>query len=357
MVLRNRGRRVGAVVSAVAVLFGGVLTSEPAHAETAAAVSMVGVNSANSADITATATGAATLQEFARNVAAMSPETAAKTPDQMQADYRVLQVDMEQVRSRMAPGGRCAGEDGAVHTQDLLIAPREATGIRYVSAEHLRLDTGWDPSGVADRCDVDVMWDEPHTGDPNDDTGVGANARPYEYRYASDCFARKKHYKVSGDLKIYMSWNDGCYANYVVRHDGNQSWNYYTVKSMSSCKNVQAKRLKSCGHGVKQNQAQNNGRPQWDDWAPIADSVGDCRTRSISVSAGPISVSSDYTHCEEQKIYKYAEAGKMSSYWKGKRDNTRGTQHQISVKYPQSAGRPHWTHWLNSDACLCLGIN
>lgn len=47
----------------------------------------------------------------------------------------------------------------------------------------------------------------------------------------------------------------------------------------------------------------------------------------------------------------------MSSYWNGKRDGTRATQHQVSVKYPHIAGRPHWSHWLNSDACLgCVGI-
>lgn len=54
----------------------------------------------------------------------------------------------------------------------------------------------------------------------------------------------------------------------------------------------------------------------------------------IGVSAGPISIGGDYTHCETQKIYKYAEDGKMSYYWKGKRDGTRATQHQVSVKYP-----------------------
>ncbi|MFJ1975303.1 hypothetical protein ACIO93_42545 [Streptomyces sp. NPDC087903] len=342
------------MVSATAILAGGVLASEPAHASATDAVDTVRVTSANSGDITTTTAGAAALREFASKIAKASPGITAKTANQLEADYSVLQVDVEKVRSQVAPGVSCADADGYINTEDVLVAPRGVTNIRYEIDEDQELDPQDDPDAAANRCNTNIVWDEADTGGTNDDPDAGASTtRPYDYKYASDCFARKKHYKKDGDLNIYESWNDGCYADYVVRYDGNAAWNYYTVKSMSTCKNNQSNMLLSCGHGVKQNKAKNDGRPQWDDWAPNSDSTGDCRSKSISVSAGPISVGGSYTHCEKQKIYKYTEAGKMSSYWKDRRDGTRGTQHQISVKYPPGS-RPHWSHWLNSDACICL---
>jgi hypothetical protein len=346
--------RFGAAIAAVAFLLTGGLVAHPAQAAETAAVTTVSVASGNSADITTTTAGAAALQEFAAAVSEMSPETAAKSLNQLQTDYRVLQVDMAKVRSQVAPGIPCTNAEGYANTQDVLIAPRGALNIRYVVDEDQTMDPQYNPTDAANRCNVNILWDEADTGNPNDDPDTGTTARPYDYKYASDCFARKKYYVKSGDRNWYFSWNDGCYANWVVKYDGDRMWNYYTVKAMSSCKNVEVSRLTSCGHGIKQNKEQNLGAPQWDDWAPNADSVGDCRTKSVSVSSGPISISGDYTHCETQKIYKYSEAGKMSSYWKGKKDGTRGTQHQVAVKYPPSAGRPHWTHGLNSDGCLCL---
>ncbi|MFC8264054.1 hypothetical protein ACFUNF_42350 [Streptomyces sp. NPDC057291] len=310
----------------------------------------------NSVDITSTS--ATELQEFATNVADVAPEIAAKTPEQLKADYRVLQVDMAKVRTQVSPGIPCTDADGYTNKQDVLVAPRGVMNIRYELDEDQKMDPNYNPNLATNRCNINVVWDEADTGNENDDPDAGiSSTRPYELKYASDCFARKKHYEKFGDTSLYASWNDGCYGDYVVKYDGNESWNYYTVKNMSSCKNYKSNRLTSCGHGIKPYYPTSYGSRQWDDFAPTSDSTGDCRSQSISVSAGPISISGDYTQCETQKIYKYAEDGKMSSYWKGMRDGTRSTQHQVSVKYPQIAGRPHWSHWLNSDACIaCIGI-
>ncbi|MEU1494846.1 hypothetical protein ABZ456_31960 [Streptomyces sp. NPDC005776] len=333
-----------------------MLAAEPASATpTTTALDTVGVTSTISSDITSTTAGVAVLQEFATNVAEVSPETAAKTPAQLQADYRVLQVDMKKVHAQASPGIPCTDVDGYANAKDVLVAPRGATGIRYEVDEDQARDPNYNPTLATNRCNLNIFWEEADTGDLDDPDASTATA-PYTSKYASDCFARKRYYDNSFGSSVYASYNDACYGDYIVKYDGNPSWNYFTVKNMSSCKNYKATRLTSCGHGIQPYYPTSKGTRYWDDWAPTSDSTGDCRSKSVSVSAGPISVSGDYTHCEVQKIYKYAEAGKMSSYWKGMRDGTRATQHQVSVRYPQTAGYPHWSHWLNSDACLaCVG--
>ncbi|MEU9208661.1 hypothetical protein AB0D27_12090 [Streptomyces sp. NPDC048415] len=377
MSLRMRRWKTGVMAATVAALAGSVLVYQPAAADEAAPLDSVSVTASNADNITGTAAGTAELQEFAdhmKDATEGSPSNAAataapkgivpaafRTPTgehiavptigRLTSSYRVLKVDMEKVQASIAPGASCANAEGDTDIEDVLVVPPGATNIRYETTDSLESGTpGSD--GQPDRCDVSVVWDEADTGNTNDDLAAPAANRPYDFKYAGDCFGRKNNNVTLSGRAVRISWNDGCYADDVVRYDGNSAWNYYTVKSISTCANDHASVLTSCGHGIKQDKAKEAGNPQWQDWAPRSDSTGDCRTKSISVSAGPISIGGDYRHCDTQKIYKYTEAGKMSSYWEGKRDGTRGTEHQISVKMPQVAGRPHWTHWLNSDACI-----
>ncbi|NEC68139.1 hypothetical protein [Streptomyces sp. SID9727] len=333
-----------------AMLFGGLLASNPAEAATA--VSSVTVTSVNSGDITASVEGKSELAEFGEAVRDEAPELAARSVSDLAVDYRVLKVDMKQVRAQFAPGVACVDGDGNSRAEDVIVAPRNAENIRYELSGDAQRDPNYDPAKQGNRCDPDLFWDEGASPEVDDDPAASAPVRPYTEKYASACFARKSQWKDIYGIYLEVSYNDSCWSDYVTKYDGNSSWNYYSVKAPSSCHIARGTYLTSCGHGVERNAAK-GPVVKWDDWAPAADSNGDCRDKGISVSVGPLSVGGSYTHCEKQNIYKYAEDGKMSSYWKGKVTGTRATQHQVSVRVAQNAGRPRWTHWINSDACVC----
>ncbi|WNI31506.1 hypothetical protein OG322_22715 [Streptomyces sp. NBC_01260] len=336
-------------ISAATVLLGGVTASSTAQAATGA--ESVAVTSSNSGDITSSAEGRRALTEFASSVSGDAPQLAVRSAADLATDYRVLQVNMTQIRSQIAPGVKCVDAEGDTYVQDLLVAPRTVENIRYEVSADILQDPNYNPNVAESRCKADVFWDETAPEDVNDDPDVAARVAPYTQKYASDCFSRKAQYKSFLGDNVYFSYNDSCWSDYVTKYDGNSTWNYYSVKAPSSCHKNTATFLTSCGHGVERNAAKGPA-VKWDDWAPAADSNGSCRDKSISVSVGPLSVGGSYTHCETQKIHKYAQNGQMSSYWAGKEEGTRATQHQVSVKVAQNAGRPRWTHWINSDACL-----
>lgn len=348
--MRATRRRIAVAISAATVLLGGITASSTAQAATG--TDSVAVTSSNSGDITASAEGQSALAEFASNVSDDAPQLAVRNASDLAADYRVLQVDMTQVRSKIAPGAECLDADGNVYAQDLLVAPRSVENIRYEISEDVLRDPNYDPRVAESRCKADVYWDETAPEDVNDDPNVAARVAPYTQKYASDCFSRKARYKDMFGFNAYVSYNDSCWSDYVTKYDGNATWNYYSVKAPSSCHVNNASYMTSCGHGVERNAAKGPA-VKWDDWAPASDSNGSCRDKSVSVSVGPLSVGGSYTHCETQQIHKYAQNGQMSSYWKGKETGTRATQHQVSVKVAQNAGRPRWSHWINSDACSC----
>ncbi|MEH0429214.1 MULTISPECIES: hypothetical protein [Streptomyces] len=304
---------------------------------------VVAITSVNSVEVTTTAAGKEELAEFSSRHPETFRATGTKSLTALQGDYKVLQVDMQEVYT--AAGTSPSSCDVESET---LVAPQTATNITY------RANTEEAPSSNvgSDVCQFNVEWDEITPDQAAQDDLAGATGvRPYAQKYASACFSRKWHYEDFDGDKIKSSWNDGCYQNWVERHDGSGTWNYYTKKVSSTCLGVKG-RLTSCGHGVAR--AASGPKVLWTDWAPNASQDrNDCRSRSISVSLLNVSVGGEFDLCEKQLIYKYEEAGKMSSYWKGKvTDSARGTAHQVAVKVGQNSGRPKWRHWLNSDVCI-----
>ncbi|WP_405187286.1 hypothetical protein OG582_38800 (plasmid) [Streptomyces anulatus] len=298
---------------------------------------------ANSADITQTSDGATELTEFAtRNTASLDGATPGDIGT-LRSKYKVLNVDMTKVANTLGATKACEVKD------ETLVAPRSATGITYIVNPDQEFDPDYNPALGLDPCKLNLEWEAVTPDETAQDDGVDATARPYPQMIASDCFARKWHVEKSNNVQKKSSWNDACYQNWVERFDGNGSWNYYTKKALSTC-GVTVGRLISCGHGVKRNTS--GPAVQWMDWAPTASQDrNDCRTRSIGVSLLNVSVGGDFDLCERQLINKYAEAGKMSGYWKGKVQSARSTAHQVAVKVGQNAGRPKWKHWTNSDVC------
>ncbi|MFJ9664151.1 hypothetical protein ACIRPP_05945 [Streptomyces sp. NPDC101219] len=314
------------------------------------------ISAENSTDLTMTVAAEAELTQFVdRNSADLAATTARSTTNDLKKKYRVYRVDLEKIEQALGGSGAC-GKD-----TETLILPGNAMKIRYAANEDLHQQPT-DPEAASTQvaaeadCEPDLLWDEPTYGsdtEQDDPPQEGASARaanrPYAQMIAGDCFTRKKQRKKFAGNSYYTSWNDSCYKNYVERYDGNPKWNYYSKFAKSTCGGVGKWRLKSCGHGVKRNTS--GPAVHWLDWAPNASQDrNDCRSRSASVSLKNITVSQSYDVCEKQLIYKYAEAGKMSSYWRGTATSTRGTAHQVSVYVGQKAGRPKWTHWTNSNA-------
>ncbi|MFJ2774262.1 hypothetical protein [Streptomyces sp. NPDC087300] len=326
----------------------------------------VPVAKTNTDDITTTAEGQKELTDFTkRNFDALSGagqgSLKAGSPslraDDLQSDYKVLEVDMAKVASQLdLPDSVC--KEG---NSEVLVAPQSATNITYTISDE---ETGTPLSpGEAhdnpDRCDLSVEWEEAPDADDvvQDDpeeavqssaVKAAAATRPYAKKIASDCFRRKVvHTQWPGGSKISTAYNDACYQNWVEKYDGNKSWNYYSKRAMSTCDSYGNFSIRSCGHGVKRNPS--GPKVHWQDWAPTASQErNDCRSRSVGVTLWKTSVSANFDLCEKQLIYKYAEAGKMSSYWKGGRTlHARGTQHQVAVKVGQNSGRPKWKHWTN----------
>ncbi|AZM57327.1 hypothetical protein DMA15_36185 [Streptomyces sp. WAC 01529] len=283
----------------------------------------------------------------------------------LQGDYKVLEVDMSKVASQLNLPDSVCKERGS----EVLVAPQSVTNITYTmsdgeTVEPLNgengtpVDPGDDPASP-DGCDLSVEWeeapdaddsvqDDPEEASQESSPKAAAATRPYSKKVASDCFRRRvAKVELHDGSKMSTAYNDSCYQNWVEKYDGNNSWNYYSKRAMSTCDSYGNFSIRSCGHGVKRNPS--GPKVHWQDWAPNASQErNDCRSRSVGVTLWKTSVSASFDLCEKQLIYKYAEAGKMSSYWKGGRTlHARGTQHQVAVKVGQNSGRPKWKHWMN----------
>ncbi|WP_223778794.1 hypothetical protein [Streptomyces sp. 135] len=321
----------------------------------AAAIS-VPVVQENADDITETAAGQNELAEFAnQNLDEISETTpgalkakrsTARASD-LPSDYKVLEVDMSKVASQLdLPASACKDQDSEV-----LVAPESITSLTYTINDEetgIPLEPGQAPE-EPDGCNLSVEWEEAPAADDatqDDPEEASASVRPYAKKIASDCFRRKIVKKRFDGTTYKIAYNDSCYQNWVEKHDGNDSWNFYSKRAMSTCDRYGNWAIKSCGHGVKSNP--NGPHVSWQDWAPNASQDrNDCRARSASVTLHSVSVSANFDICDKQLIHKYAEAGKMSSYWKGTARSARGTQHQVAVKTNQRQGRPKWKHWTN----------
>ncbi|GGR95690.1 hypothetical protein GCM10010252_38100 [Streptomyces aureoverticillatus] len=329
-----------------------------------AAVSVPVANS-NTDDITATREGHKELTEFASHNSdeltgagkgRLKAKRSAVRAADLRGDYRVLEVDMSKVASQLnLPASVCEGRDSEV-----LVAPQSVTNITYTVNDGetgMPLDSDEAPDRP-DRCDLSVEWeeapeaddavqDDPEEASQGSSFKAAAATRPYAKKIAGNCFRRKvAGTKWVDGSKISTAFNDSCYQNWVEKYDGNKSWNFYSKRAMSTCDSYGNFAIKSCGHGVKRNPS--GPKVYWQDWAPIASQDrNDCRARSASVTLWKVSVAANFDVCDKQLIYKYSEAGKMSSYWKGSARSSRGTQHQVAVKVGQHNGRPKWKHWTN----------
>ncbi|MBW5424785.1 hypothetical protein GKQ77_25005 [Streptomyces sp. BG9H] len=340
-------------------------TSEKQQVADAPVIS-VPVTKANTDDITETTSGREELADFTnRNLGEISeiPQGALKgkrfsiQASELQSEYKVLEVETSTVASELAlPASACEDRDS-----EILVVPQSVTNISYTVGDGetgapLDWDTGTPVSpdedpGSPDSCNLSVEWEEaPDAEDTVQDDPEEATpsaTRPYAKKIASDCFRRKvarAYWPGGGSVKT--AYNDSCYQNWVEKHDGSDSWNYYSKRALSTCDRYGNFAIKSCGHGVKRKSS--GPTIHWQDWAPNASQDrNDCRARSASVTLYSVSVSANFDICDKQLIHKYAEAGKMSSYWKGTARSARGTQHQVSVKTNQRQGRPKWKHWTN----------
>ncbi|GIH98075.1 hypothetical protein Pta02_00840 [Planobispora takensis] len=292
------------------------------------------IDASNSKDITNLASGRKALDSYAQRVAGRGFGEAAS---QMRAgQYRVLSVDTRKI----LPNPKCR------RGTETVIFPKETTQVRYVSGPRSAED-GTDP------CLITVEWDDAGPDqkaqdDPQSaDGAVAALAEPYIEMYHSYCAARK--YETTW-------WQEPCYKRFVLKNDGNSSWNYYSFEAWNVCRSDDpdvpgTHYLISCGRGQE---AGADSPPLYSvDYAPQQGSYGNCRPVSVNVELGlsPWTVGGSYTHCDELRVYDYPEAGKMSTYFKGQTDQQRVTRHQVSVRVGQNNGRPTWSNWFNGETC------
>ncbi|MEV4251444.1 hypothetical protein AB0J63_49710 [Streptosporangium canum] len=294
----------------------------------ATASKIVTLNSTNSKDITSTESGIKLLSEFSHNVQNRGVTSEPRTLQALTAKYRVTSVNVADI----LPDSRCK------RNQETLILPKNTAEIRYMAGSP-------DPQENTDPCLITVAWDdapEPAVQDDPQATAKSVAVAPYSEMYQGYCASRK----VTDE-----HWFEPCYQKYVTKYDGNPTWNYYAIDAYNTCVNTDEwTLLVSCGRGQ---QVDSPASTQWLDRAPLADQLGTgCRSISLSLGMGPISLGGSTNHCDLQRIYVYPEAGKMSSYWKGDSANgTRATRHRASVKAGQDDGRPVWTNWFNAKSC------
>ncbi|MFG1947514.1 hypothetical protein [Nonomuraea sp. NPDC048826] len=333
-------RSLGPLIAALSVLGASVLVAPPSLADSARLEippKEVTVTAANSSDITRTAQGARLLDTFAQRL--RSPGVPADFREQRDPtdDYRVLSVDVR----KALPDPRCERETETV------ILPRTVTGIRYLKGSP-------DPRENSDPCLVTVKWDDDVALNVQDDAGGGQRSA------AEKAAASLEEYGSYCASRTYKSgrWYMWCHKKFVLKNDGNSTWNYYGIESWNSCQATQKGRdvsrfLTSCGRG----QEVSRGSSSWVDYSPDqGNTTGACRSIDLSLSVGWVGIGGSYNHCEEQRVYLYSDGGKMSSYWKGKSEYLRTTRHRASIKVPQAQGRPRWSHWSNSQAVVCLFV-
>ncbi|GGV36245.1 hypothetical protein [Streptomyces spectabilis] len=187
-----------------------------------------------------------------------TPDAAAgaAAANELEGDYKVLEVDMGKVADELElPEGACSDRGGEV-----LVAPRNAVNITYSTAPAQdAADKAADAGDAAadaqlaleelaetsDSCNLNVEWEE--SSEPDDMTqydpeqtpeGASVKAaavRPYAQKIASDCFRRKTLSAKWLGRKIYAAFNDSCYQNWVERYDGNKTWNFYSKRALSTC--------------------------------------------------------------------------------------------------------------------------
>ncbi|WP_327047533.1 hypothetical protein OG320_06475 [Microbispora sp. NBC_01189] len=261
--------------------------------------------------------------------------------------YRVLEVNVAEVLPI----------PGCEPVTETLIVSKDVTEIRY---QRGNIDSA-EPSKP---CSYSVVWDDPASltsVKDNQEEGRGsalAATAPYDEEYGHYCASRTTNTGAN------VAWNDACVVYHVEKYDGNSTWNFYSSHVSSSCgTNANTNGvLESCGRGVMLSATSPTG--YWNSYAPAGPSPDNCRTISNVLNLWTVSVGYTYTSCDEQQVFKYAEAGKMSTYWKGSKKNTSGnnnqvlgaTSHHVAVKVGQNDGRPSWSHWWNSDGYYCGGL-
>lgn len=292
------------------------------------------LNATNSENITNAKSGVQLLNEFSQRLQAKGIK-AAKTTETLTSQYDVIFVDLAEI----LPDPRCK------RGTESLILPKTTTEVRYISGPR-------DEQAGGNPCTVTVEWDD---RDPNqktqDDPQIGSQkagksaallAEPYVEQYHEYCAARKTYTDF---------WEEPCYKRFVLKYDGNSTWNYYSFEAWNTCQaNYLLGELVSCGRG--QEAAANSPTLYSVDFSPQSSSTGNCRAVSYQVQLyNAFAVGSSYNHCEEQRVYDYPEPGKMSTYFKGQTEYLRTTRHRVSVKVAQNDGRPEWTNWFNGETC------
>lgn len=291
---------------------------------------IVVLNSTNSDDITNTKRGDGLLGHFSQRLQSRGVAGEPRSSQAAAAKYKVISVNV----ANILPDPQCKRK------QETLILPKDTAEIRYMTGSP-------DPHENTNPCVVTVAWDDKPEPALQDDTqpseqNIRAAAAPYSEMYQGYCAARK----VEAE-----HWYEPCYQKWVTKFDGNPNWNYYAIDAYNTCVDTSEWTvLVSCGRGAG---VTSPASAQWLDRAPTRDTPGPgCTSLSLSLSLGPISLSGSTNHCDEQRIYVYPEAGKMSSYWKGRSPNgTMSTRHRASVKVGQDDGRPVWTNWFNAESC------
>ncbi|GAA1018608.1 hypothetical protein Aple_065610 [Acrocarpospora pleiomorpha] len=323
----------GGTANATSIYAGNGMAASPAidSAQPSIVPKTVVLDATNSEDITRSKSGNRLLNEFSQRMQAKGI-TALKSTEAMTSQYDVISVDL----AKILPDSRCK------RGTESLILPKSTTEVRYIGGPRNEQD-GTNP------CMVTVEWDDqdpdPQAQDDpqsRSEKAVGILEAPYVEQYHEYCAARKTYTGF---------WEEPCYKRFVLKYDGNSTWNYYSFEAWNTCQaNVLLGELISCGRG--QEAAADSPTLYSVDFSPQNPSTGNCRAVSYEVQLyNAFTVGGSYNHCDEQRVYDYPEPGKMSTYYKGQTEYLRTTRHQVSVKVAQNDGRPQWTNWFNGETC------
>ena len=140
-------------------------------------------------------------------------------------------------------------------------------------------------------------------------------------------------------------WMDRCTQWGHIVNDGDSSRDHWVFKTYATCKSLADWNIQTCTLSSKRTIA--TGLQYWEDWAPRADSSGNCRTVSVGVSAYGVSVSGSYSACDQVDITKGAAAGTFSNTFRTPSSHLqeRSVQYQLAVGVPQGTLPGMDTSW------------
>jgi hypothetical protein len=163
---------------------------------------------------------------------------------------------------------------------------------------------------------------------PSANGGVEA-APPYVVDNPASCSARLTAPGVDGFMDRCGQWS-------YVANSTDRTFGHYAFKQWATCWTSDAWWLGSCELSGALDST--SGPAEWEDWAPRSDTDGACRSISLGISFGGLSVSGSYNGCERNAIRKGAAAGDFGSEWRGwVFGKNREAAYRVALKSPLTA--------------------